>query len=93
MSWAQTSKFDAVADKLLTTNRLARPTRLQTLRKNRGLTQIELSVASDVSLRMIQLYEQRRNDINKVEVGTVIRLARALGCAVEDVVEQPVHLT
>jgi DNA-binding transcriptional regulator YiaG len=90
---ADTSKFDSVADKLLTDNRLARPARLQTLRKNRGLTQIELSVASDVNLRMIQLYEQRRNDINKAEVGTIIRLARALGCAVEDIVEPSVHLT
>ena len=61
------------------------------MRKNRGLTQVELSVATDVSLRMIQLYEQRQNDIAKAEARTVIRLARALGCAVEDVVEPPLY--
>ena len=76
---------------MLTKARRSRPTRLQTLRKNRGLTQVELSVATDVSLRMIQLYEQRQNDIAKAEAGTVIRLARALGCAVEDVVEPPLY--
>ena len=40
---------------------------------------------------MIQLYEQRQNDIAKAEAGTVIRLARVLGCAVEDIVEPPLY--
>ena len=88
---ADASKFGDVADELLTQNRRARPARLKTLRKNRGLTQVELSVASDVSLRMIQLYEQRRADISRAEVASVIRLARVLGCAVEDVVEPPLY--
>ena len=88
---ADASKFAEVADEMLTQARRNRPTRLQTLRKNRGLTQVELSVATDVSLRMIQLYEQRQNDIAKAETGTVIRLARALGCAVEDIVEPPLY--
>lgn len=88
---ADIGKFGTIADALLTENRRARPARLQTLRKNLGLTQVELSVASDVSLRMIQLYEQRRADISKAEVASVIRLARALGCSVEDVVEPPLY--
>ena len=43
--------------------------------------------ASGVTLRMIQLYEQRQNDISKAQVNVVISLANALGCRVEDLLE------
>ena len=36
---------------------------------------------------MIQLYEQRQNDISKAQVNVVISLAKALGCRVEDLLE------
>ena len=39
------------------------------------------------TLRMIQLYEQRQNDISKAQVNVVISLANALGCRVEDLLE------
>ena len=42
---------------------------------------------SGVGIRSIQLYEQRKKDINKAEVGSVLRLARALGCEIEDIME------
>ena len=40
-----------------------------------------------VSLRMIQLYEQKQNDINKAQVNVVLSLAKVLGCDVEDLLE------
>jgi len=44
-------------------------------------------IASGVSLRMIQFYEQKQNDINKAQVTVVLSLARTLGCDVEDLLE------
>jgi transcriptional regulator with XRE-family HTH domain len=52
-----------------------------------GLSQSELAASSGVSLRMIQHYEQGFKDINKAQVGTIVKLSRALGCKVEDLVD------
>jgi len=84
---ADESKFVNVADEIIAEKMARRKTKLHQIRKARGYTQQELSEASGVSLRMIQLYEQRQNDINKAQVTVVINLARALGCDVEDLVE------
>ena len=63
--------------------------RLKTVREARGFSQSELSRKADVSLRSIQLYEQKVNDIDKAQAGTVYRLARALGCDVDTILENP----
>jgi hypothetical protein len=36
---------------------------------------------------MIQLYEQKQNNINKAQVITLHCLAMALGCRIEDLLE------
>jgi len=51
------------------------------------MTQQELSYAAGVSLRMIQLYEQRQNDLSKASVSVVLALAHVLGCEPEDLLE------
>ena len=84
---ADEEKFVSAADEIIRKNTLSQITNLQKIRKARGFTQQELSDASGVSLRMIQLYEQRQNDISKAQVGVVVRLARVLGCEVEDLIE------
>ena len=84
---ADESKFVNVADQIIAEKMARRKTKLHQIRKARGFTQQELSEASGVSLRMIQLYEQRQNDINKAQVTVVINLARVLGCDVEDLLE------
>ena len=43
---------------------------------------------SGTALRMIQLYEQRNQDINKAQAITLTRIARTLGCEVEDLLEK-----
>ena len=53
----------------------------------RGLSQSELSKRAEVELRSIQMYEQRRNDINKAQAETLFKLARVLGCNIEDLLE------
>lgn len=84
---ADESKFVENADIIIERHKLQRKTKLQIIRKARRLTQQQLSNASGVSLRMIQLYEQRQNDINKAQVNVVVSLAHALGCYVEDLLE------
>ena len=63
-------------------------TNLKRIRKAYGLTQAELARRSGVSLRSIQMYEQRNKNINKASVDTMYRLAKVLGCTVEDLIER-----
>ena len=53
-----------------------------------GLTQAQLADRSGVSLRSIQMYEQRNKNINKASAETIYRLSRTLGCTMEDLVER-----
>lgn len=62
-------------------------TNLKIIRKASGLSQRELAEKSQVELRSIQMYEQRRNDINKAQVDTLYKLAKTLGCNMEDLLE------
>lgn len=66
---------------------LGSPTNLARLRQNLHLTQSDLARASGVSLRSIQMYEQRNKDINKAQAQTVAQLARALHCPMEHLLE------
>lgn len=68
---------------------LQRETKLKTIRENRGVSQKELSDLSGVKLRSIQMYEQRVNDIDKAQGQTLFKLARVLGCSIEDLLENP----
>ncbi len=61
---------------------------MKRLRTAYGCTQAELSGRSGVSLRSIQMYEQRNKDINKAGAETVYRLAKVFGCAMEDLLEK-----
>lgn len=75
-------------------DRLARdgadgPSRLASMRRRAGMSQSELSARSGVSLRSVQMYEQRRKDIGRAAVTTVASLARVLGCRLEDLLERP----
>ena len=60
---ADESKFVEAENEIIARNKVNRKTDLYKIRKARGFTQQQLSEASGVTLRMIQLYEQRQNDI------------------------------
>ena len=62
-------------------------TNLKRLRRQAGLTQRELAEKSGVSLRTIQQYEQRKKNINKAQIDTLIPLSMALYCDVRDLLE------
>jgi len=47
---------------------------------------------SGVKLRAIQLYEQNQLDLRCASVSSVLALANTLGCAIEDLVWQPIAL-
>ena len=83
---ADITKFvDIVNDRM---REILSETNLKRIRMAYGCTQAELAKMSDVSLRSIQMYEQRNKDINKTGVDTVYRLAKALGCTIEDLIEK-----
>ncbi|MBO5347493.1 MAG: helix-turn-helix transcriptional regulator [Lachnospiraceae bacterium] len=84
---ADVSKFVDSANEIINRNKAKEKSKLHKIRKARGFTQQQLSEASGVTLRMIQLYEQKQNDINKAQVQVVVSLARALGCDVQDLLE------
>ena len=63
-------------------------TNLKRIRTTYGFTQAELAERSGVSLRSIQMYEQRNKNINKAGADTVYRLAKSLGCSMEDLIEK-----
>lgn len=79
------SKFVDIADARI--KELYPETNLKRIRTAYGCTQADLAKQSGVSLRSIQMYEQRRKDINKASVENVYRLAKALGCATENLIE------
>lgn len=58
--------------------------KLKNLRKECGYTQSELAKKSNVNVRMIQYYEQGTKDINKAQAVTLYRIAKALDCRIED---------
>lgn len=61
--------------------------RLKRVRINKGLTQDQLSKLSCVNLRTLQDYEQKSKDINGARAITLWKLAKVLGCQIEDILE------
>lgn len=83
---ADITKFVDIADSKI--KEYFPETNLKRIRTVYGFTQAELSKASGVSLRSIQMYEQRNKNINKASADTVYSLARVLGCTMEDLIEK-----
>lgn len=83
---ADVTKFADIMERLI--HEYFAETNLKRFRGYAGMTQAELARQSGVSLRSIQMYEQRHKDINKASVETVYRLAKVFNCAVEDLLER-----
>lgn len=83
---ADITKFSDIVDRRI--REYFAETNLKRIRTAYGCTQAELARQSGVSLRSIQLYEQRKKDINKASAGTMYRLAKTLGCSMEDLIEK-----
>ena len=57
---------------------------LARIRKNKQISQKELSILSNVSLRSIQMYEQKQKSISKASFETVRNLANSLSVDVNE---------
>lgn len=57
---------------------------LKRLRQKRKLTQEQLAALSGVNVRSIRSYEQGTNDLSKAQGETLMMLAKALSCTVEN---------
>lgn len=83
---ADITKFVDVIDGIIKEH--FKETNLKRIRTSYGCSQAELARQSGVTLRSIQMYEQRRKDINKASVETLYRITKVLGCTIEDLVEK-----
>ncbi len=62
-------------------------TNLNLIRKRNQLTQAELAKRATVSIRTIQMLEQRQNDINKSKAINLFNISKVLHCTMEDLLE------
>lgn len=83
---ADITKFVEIADERI--KEFFADTNLKRIRMSYGCTQAELAERSGVSLRSIQMYEQRNKDINKASAETVYCISKVLGCTMEDLIEK-----
>ena len=83
---ADITKFTDIADEKI--REFYKDTNLKRFRTSYGCSQSELAKLSGVSLRSIQMYEQRNKDINKASADTLYRISKALGCKIEDLIEK-----
>lgn len=61
-------------------------TKLQEVRQKAGLSQSQLAEKSGISIRTLQSWENGARDIRKAAVETVIAIAEALGCNINDII-------
>ena len=62
-------------------------TQLQDKRRASGMSQSELAKAAEMSVRTLQSLETGARNIDKVAVLTALKLARALECNIEDILD------
>ena len=62
-------------------------TNLKRIREAAGLSQSQLARQAEVALRSVQMYEQRKKDVNKARAITLAKIARVLNCDIFDLLE------
>lgn len=60
--------------------------KIQELRLKKGLSQSQLAILADMSVRTLQMLEQEQRDINKTAVLTVYNIAKALDVTIEQLI-------
>lgn len=81
------SKRGFTAPAYITKWRYTMITQLQLRRQSAGMSQSELADKAQMSVRTLQALEVGARNIDKVSVLTALKLARALGCSIEDILE------
>ena len=83
---ADITKFVEIVDERI--REYYKDTNLKRIRTSYGCTQAELARLSGVTLRSIQMYEQRNKNINKASAETLYSISKVLGCEIEDLIEK-----
>ena len=83
---ADITKFVDIADEKM--REYFSDTNLKRLRSAYGCSQSELAKQSGVSLRSIQMYEQKQKDINKASAISLYLISKVLGCSIENLLEK-----
>ena len=58
------------------------------MRELRGISRKELAKQTEISFRSIQDYEQGHKDLSSAKADTLLRMARALNCSMEDLISE-----
>lgn len=61
--------------------------RLQSKRKLVDLSQSQLALKANINVRTLQQYEIKNKNINNASVKSVMKLAEAIGCKIDDILE------
>lgn len=61
-------------------------TRLQELRKAKGLSQSKLAEAANVNIRTLQMYEEGHREIAHARIDVLLRLCTVLECKLEELI-------
>lgn len=85
MHEADISRFVTAIDEKM--KEFFKETNLRYYRGIRGISQSQLAKESGVSLRMVQMLEQRKRSINRTGFENVLSMAKVLGCRVEELYE------
>lgn len=64
--------------------------KLRDVRKSRGLTVRQLSDKTGISFRSLGKYENGQLNIDGAKLKTLIKLSLALGCDIEDIIEDDI---
>lgn len=61
--------------------------KLATIRKAKPMSQLKLSELTGIPNQTLSKYEKGERDINKAQGITLYKIASALGCSIEDILE------
>ena len=64
------------------------PTPLEIARREAGMSRKQLAETSGVKIRAIEMYEQRRTNINDASAARVRDMAKAIGCPIEKIMNE-----
>lgn len=69
---------------------LAFLSKLQRIRKMRGLTQRQLAEQCNISIKTVQAYEQGTRKLEKANKNTILKICEVLKCKISDIIESEV---